>query len=57
MRANEASRLVIGAALKVPVHSSQVLSYLKLSGLTLGLLLNFNVVHMRDGIRRIINGP
>src|SRR6266446_8835512 len=37
----------------LPVHSAQVLSYLKLSGLSLGLLLNFNVPHMRQGIRRI----
>jgi GxxExxY protein len=41
----------------LPVHRSQVLSYLRLSGLKLGLLLNFNVPHMRDGVHRIINGP
>jgi len=39
-----------------PIHSAQLLSYLKLSGLKLGYLLNFNVVHMRDGIKRIVNG-
>lgn len=38
------------------VHKAQILSYLKLSGMKLGLLLNFNVAHMRDGIRRIANG-
>ena len=38
-----------------PVHCSQLLTYLKLTGKRLGLLLNFNVVHMRDGIKRIIN--
>jgi GxxExxY protein len=38
-----------------PVHSAQVLSYLKLTGLTIGLLINFNVVHLRDGIRRLVN--
>jgi GxxExxY protein len=40
----------------LPVHSAQVLSYLKLGGFKLGYLLNFNVVHMRDGIKRVING-
>jgi GxxExxY protein len=41
----------------LPVHVAQILSYLKLSGLKLGLLLNFNVPHLRQGIRRVINGP
>ena len=41
----------------LPVHVAQLLSYLRLSGLKLGLLLNFNVPHLRQGIRRIINGP
>ena len=41
----------------LPVHLAQVLSYLKLSGLKLGLLINFNVPHLRQGIRRVINGP
>ena len=40
----------------LPVHHSQLLTYLKLSGLKLGYLLNFNVPHMRDGIRRVVNG-
>jgi len=39
-----------------PVHQAQVLSYLKLSGKSLGLLINFNVVHLKDGIRRFVNG-
>jgi GxxExxY protein len=39
------------------VHRAQVLSYLKLTGLPLGLLLNFKVPHMRDGIHRVINAP
>jgi GxxExxY protein len=38
-----------------PVHSAQILSYLKLTGLTVGLLINFNVVHLRDGIQRKVN--
>jgi GxxExxY protein len=41
----------------LPVHLAQLLSYLKLSKLKLGLLINFNVPHLRQGIRRIINGP
>ena len=38
-----------------PIHKAQLLTYLKLSGLKLGLLLNFNVPIMRDGIVRIVN--
>ncbi len=37
----------------LPVHQAQVLPYLKLSGLRLGLLINFNVPVIRDGIKRI----
>lgn len=37
------------------VHKAQLLSYLKLSNKQVGLLVNFNVVHMRDGIRRLVN--
>jgi len=36
-----------------PIHEAQLLTYLKLSGLRLGLLLNFNVVLMKQGIRRL----
>ena len=39
-----------------PVHSAQLLSYLKLSGCRVGLLINFNVKVLKDGIRRLING-
>jgi len=39
----------------LPLHSAQLLSYLKLSGKRLGYLLNFNVVHMRQGIKRVVN--
>jgi len=38
-----------------PIHKAQLLTYLKLSGLNLGLLLNFNMTVMRDGIVRIVN--
>lgn len=38
-----------------PIHKAQLLTYLRLSGLQLGLILNFNVSLMRDGIVRIVN--
>ena len=37
-----------------PVHTAQVLTYLRLSGWRLALLINFNVSRIRDGIRRIV---
>ena len=37
----------------LPVHEAQVLTYLKLSGKTLGLLINFNVPVLKKGLRRI----
>jgi len=40
----------------LPVHRSQLLSYLRLGGFKLGYLLNFHVAHMRDGIVRMVNG-
>lgn len=39
-----------------PVHEAQLLSYLKLSGIHVGLLINFHVAHLRDGIKRLVNG-
>lgn len=38
------------------LHKAQLLSYLRMSGYPLGLLLNFHVTHLRDGITRIANG-
>jgi GxxExxY protein len=38
------------------VHLAQVLTYLKLSGCKLGMLINFNVSLIKNGIRRVING-
>ena len=38
-----------------PIHEAQLLTYLKLSGKRLGLLMNFNVVHLKDGIKRMVN--
>ena len=40
----------------LPVHKSQLLSYLRLNAKPLGLLINFHVEHLRDGIRRVVNG-
>jgi GxxExxY protein len=37
------------------LHLAQTLTYLKLSGCRLGLLMNFNVIRLKDGIRRVIN--
>ena len=37
------------------VHEAQLLSYLKLSGKQIGLLINFNVARLRDGIKRMVN--
>ncbi|MFZ2447947.1 MAG: GxxExxY protein [Syntrophobacteraceae bacterium] len=37
------------------IHEAQLLSYLKLSGSPIGLLLNFNVTELRRGIRRLVN--
>jgi len=37
------------------IHFKQVLTYLKLTNLKLGLLINFNVVYLKDGIHRIAN--
>ena len=39
-----------------PVHAKQLLTYLKLSGLKLGLLVNFGEELIKDGIKRIVNG-
>ena len=39
----------------MPVHQAQLMTYLKLSGKTLGFLINFNVPLIKQGIRRIAN--
>jgi len=38
-----------------PIHKARLLTYLKLSKISLGLLLNFNSVHLKNGIIRVIN--
>ena len=39
-----------------PVHKKQVLTYLRLSGRNLGLLINFGEAYIKDGITRLVNG-
>ncbi len=39
-----------------PVHEAQLLSYLRLSGKNVGLLINFHVARLKDGIRRMVDG-
>ena len=39
-----------------PVHSVQLLTYLRMTGLRLGLLINFNVERIKGGITRVVNG-
>jgi hypothetical protein len=38
-----------------PIHTAQMLTYLKLSGKPVGLLINFNVPILKDGIKRVLN--
>ena len=40
----------------IPLYEAQLLTHLKLSKKSLGLLINFNVVHLKDGIKRMANG-
>lgn len=40
----------------LPVHKKQLLTYLKLTGMKLGLLVNFNVDLIKNGIERVVNG-
>jgi GxxExxY protein len=39
----------------LPIHEAQLLSYLRLGRKEVGLLINFHVVHLRDGIKRMVN--
>ena len=39
-----------------PIHQAQLLSYMRLSGIAVGLLINFNVLHLREGIKRMVDG-
>ena len=58
MDENEIAKIIIelkSVETLAPVHKKQLLTYLKLSGLKLGLLINFNVATIKDGIVRIVN--
>ena len=51
-----ADRLIVeikAVDMLLPIHKAQLLTYLRLSGLRLGLLINFNVTRLKDGIHRI----
>lgn len=41
----------------LPVHGAQLLTYLKLSGLPVGLLVNFSVPVLKNGLKRVVNRP
>ena len=56
MLVDEALVIEVKAAIPPnPVHHAQLLSYLRLSGHRIGLLMNFHVEHLKDGIRRVLN--
>jgi GxxExxY protein len=38
----------------LPIHRAQLVTYLRLSGLRLGYLINFNTIHLRHGVKRIV---
>ena len=38
----------------IPIHSAQLLTYLKLSGLRIGLLMNFHAAVLKDGLKRMV---
>ena len=40
---------------RAPIHTAQVITYLKLTGLPVGLLINFNVTILKNGIKRLLN--
>jgi GxxExxY protein len=43
------------AAKLLPIHEAQLLSYLRLSGHRVGLSINFHTIHLKDGMRRMVN--
>jgi GxxExxY protein len=39
----------------IPLYKAQLLTYMKLTKTRVGLLINFNIIHLRDGIKRLVN--
>jgi GxxExxY protein len=54
--ANEIIIEIKSKDIMLPVHEAQIISYLKLADKWLGFLINFNVVLLKDGFRRFVNG-
>lgn len=54
MTENEISKIVVEEAIG-PIHLAQTLTYLRFLNLKLGMVLNFNSVLVKDGIRRVVN--
>ena len=52
---DEALVIEVKAVRPHPIHRAQLVSYLRLSGYRVGLLVNFHVEHLKDGIRRVRN--
>ena len=46
---------VKSVAALAPIHDAQLITYLKLTGVKVGLLMNFNVVVLKDGLRRLVH--
>jgi len=54
-RASALTEAIIGAAIELlPIHKAQLLSYMKLLDIPLGLLLNFHQMRLADGVHRLI---
>ncbi len=54
LAANEVIVEIKSVEALLPVHEAQLLTYMKLSELRVGLLMNFNVRSLRNGIRRLV---
>ena len=52
---DEALVIEVKAVRPHPIHRAQLVSYLRLSGYRIGLLMNFHVEHLKDGIQRVLN--